>query len=90
MVYATGGGAFTDVKASTAAASWSSNTELGWTVGAGIEGAITDNLTAKIEYLYADFENSTCAAASCGVAVSSVTLKENMVRAGLNYKFSGF
>jgi outer membrane immunogenic protein len=48
LLYATAGGAVTDIKASTAAQSWTSNTELGWAAGAGIEGAITDNLTAKV------------------------------------------
>ena len=93
MIYGTAGGAVSDIKASTAAQSWSSNTKLGWAAGAGIEGAITDNLTAKVEYLFTDYGNSTCAAASCtlGVAVSpSVKYNESMVRAGLNYKFTGF
>jgi outer membrane immunogenic protein len=89
MVYGTAGGAFTDVKASAGALTWSSTFEPGWTAGGGIEGAITDNLTAKIEYLYVDFENATCAAGSCSVqgGTPTVTLKENVIRAGLNYKF---
>jgi outer membrane immunogenic protein len=89
MVYGTGGAAFTDVKAALGALPWQSNMEVGWTAGAGIEGAITDNLTAKVEYLYADFGNMSCPATSCG-GTPTVSLKENMVRAGLNYKFSGF
>jgi outer membrane immunogenic protein len=93
MVYGTAGGAVTDIKASFAAMPWSSTTEWGWTAGAGIEGAITDNLTAKIEYLYADFQKATCPLASCspgGVASPTVSLNESMVRVGLNYKFGGF
>jgi outer membrane immunogenic protein len=89
MVYGTAGGAFTDIKASLGPLTWASSTEVGWTAGGGIEGAITDNLTAKIEYLYADFGNMSCPAGSCG-GTATVSLKENMVRAGLNYKFSGF
>ena len=59
---------------------------------AGIEGAITDNLTAKVEYLYDGFQNATCAAGSCSVLGGTPTIKlnESMVRAGLNYKFGGF
>jgi outer membrane immunogenic protein len=96
MIYATAGGAVTDIKASTAANSWASNTELGWAAGAGIEGAITDNLTAKVEYLFADYSNGSCTTASCtligsgGTNTGNVKFYENMVRAGLNYKFSGF
>jgi outer membrane immunogenic protein len=89
MVYGTGGAAFTDVEASFAALPWQTNTKVGWTAGAGIEGAITENLTAKIEYLYADFGNTSCSAASC-FGTANVDLKESMVRAGLNYKFTGF
>jgi outer membrane immunogenic protein len=94
LLYATAGGAVTDIRASTAAQSWTSNTELGWAAGAGIEGAITDNLTAKVEYLFTDYSNGACTTASCsttGVAnTGSVKFYENMVRAGLNYKFTGF
>ena len=68
MVYGTGGGAVTDIKILCSAAFRPpSNSEWGWTAGAGIEAAITDNLTAKVEYLYADFQNSACPATSCGV-----------------------
>ena len=93
MIYATGGGAVTDIKASTAAQPWASSTELGWTAGAGIEGAITDNVTAKIEYLFADFQKGSCPTSSCllpGAPVGTagnVSFNESMVRVGLNYKF---
>jgi outer membrane immunogenic protein len=92
MVYGTAGGAVTDVKASAGALNWSSSTEWGWTAGAGIEGAITDNVTAKVEYLYDGFQNATCAAGSCSVGAGTPTIKlnESMVRVGLNYKFGGF
>ena len=34
---------------------WSdSHTKVGWTLGAGIEGAVTGNWTVKLEYLYVD------------------------------------
>jgi outer membrane immunogenic protein len=89
MVYATGGGAVTDIKSFAVGFPTTNNSEWGWTAGAGIEGAITDNLTAKVEYLYADFQNSSCPASSCGFA-TNVTLNENIVRAGLNWKFGGF
>jgi outer membrane immunogenic protein len=74
---------------------FSSSTQVGWTAGAGIEAAFTPNLTGKIEYLYVDFANSNCPATSCGFGpgpafapvTTTVTLKENIVRAGINYKF---
>ncbi len=76
MVYATAGGAVTDIKSSSAGSAFHQQlTEFGWTAGGGIEGAITDNLMAKVEYLYADFGNSACSrrptAAFAAVNVSS-------------------
>jgi outer membrane immunogenic protein len=88
MVYGTAGGAGTDIKTSSGSLPWASSTEFGWTAGGGVEGAITDNLLAKVEYLYADFGNATCSSATnCGVSNATVSLKESMVRVGLNYKF---
>jgi outer membrane immunogenic protein len=91
MVYGTAGGAVTDIKASAAALPWATTTQLGWAAGGGIEGAITDNLTAKIEYLFTDYGTATglCTVASC-FGTGDVKFSESMVRAGLNYKFGGF
>ena len=100
LFYLTAGGAFTDIKPSTGALTFGGGTEPGWTAGGGVEYAITDNWTAKIEYLYASFQKTTCNTTSCsignlaagpggfpGVAPATVGLTENMVRAGVNYKF---
>jgi outer membrane immunogenic protein len=96
LLYVTGGGAFTDVKPSTGSLSYGGGTEAGWTAGGGVEYAITDNWTAKAEYLYASFQKATCNATSCGgplgvppivFSPTSVSFNENIVRAGVNYKF---
>ena len=47
---------------------------------------IAGNWTAKVEYLYTDFGDTTCSAASCGTA-TNVDLGMNIVRAGINYRF---
>jgi len=86
MPYFTGGVAFGDVKAHRVGFGTSSDTNAGWTVGAGIEGVIAGNWTAKVEYLYADLGDTTCPAVSCGTA-TNVDLQMNIVRAGLNYRF---
>ena len=96
LLYGTAGGAVADIRASTAGQPWASNTELGWAAGAGIEGAITDNLTAKVEYLFTDYGNGSCTTAACtitgsgGINTGSVKFSESLVRVGLNYKFGGF
>lgn len=96
LVYGTGGGAAGDVKAqlTTTAAGGSlstDTTEFGWAAGAGIEVAVTDNLTAKVEYLFVDLSNGSlsCSVATCGVATNvPVSFDASLVRGGLNYKFN--
>jgi len=62
-----------------------SKTEVGWTLGTGIENQFAKNWSAKLEYLYVDlgshrFLNLTG-------ADTNVKLRDNIVRAGLNYQF---
>jgi len=85
LFYGTGGAAYGNIDAS-ANGVLTSTTKVGWTAGAGIEGAFADNWTAKIEYLYADLGSASCGA-TCGGAPVNVTLKENLIRLGVNYKF---
>jgi outer membrane immunogenic protein len=86
LPYLTGGAAFGDIEANRTGLTGSKDTNVGWTVGVGIEGVIAGNWTAKVEYLYADLGDTTCAAAACGVA-TNVDLQLNILRAGLNYRF---
>jgi outer membrane immunogenic protein len=89
LPYITGGGAYGDVKASIPALGLSgSKAQFGWTVGGGLEYAFLGNWSAKLEYLYVDL-GSFDAGFVAPFASTDVTFKENIVRAGLNYKFSG-
>ena len=83
LFYATGGGAFGDVLANTTANRQSDN-KAGWTAGAGIEAAFTPNLTGRVEYLFVDLQNSTFTP----VPNVPVTFNANLIRVGLDYKFS--
>src|SRR5580700_4778367 len=88
LLYATGGGAVANIKASLNALPWAGSTELGWSSGIGIEVAMTDNWTAKVEYLAVGFEHASCGLANCFAAPPvSVIFYESMVRGGVNYKF---
>ncbi len=87
LPYVTGGLAVGDIKANPTGFAGTSSTELGWTVGAGIEAAIAPNWSAKLEYLYVDLGNIGCAAGVCGVAATNVSFQTSIVRAGLNFKF---
>jgi outer membrane immunogenic protein len=78
---------------------WSGNpssTRVGWTLGAGVEYAITNNITIKGEYLYYNLgsrtitttENALALAAFPGTfATARLTFDGSIVRAGVNYKF---
>ena len=86
LPYITAGGAYGSVKATPGVGLASSSNQLGWTGGVGIEYAFMGNWSAKLEYLYVDLGSFNAAVAP---AVNNVSFKENIVRAGLNYKFSG-
>jgi outer membrane immunogenic protein len=74
-----------------------SSTRVGWTVGAGLEGAIGGNWTAKIEYLYIDLGNISGSFITPVVAPSGsfVTasynshVTDNVLRVGVNYRWGG-
>ena len=91
MPYITGGGAVGDVKATAGApllgvAVSSSNSQFGWTLGGGVEFAVVNNWTAKIEYLHVDLGNFDTGPASF---VNNVSFKQDIIRAGVNYRFTG-
>ena len=105
MIYATGGVAYGGGSAnfsafdSTTGSFWTGNpssTRVGWTIGGGLEYAITNNITIKGEYLYADLGstsfssvgNLASAAFFPGVVVSGkYDYNASIFRAGVNYKF---
>jgi outer membrane immunogenic protein len=74
-----------------------SSTRVGWTVGAGVEGVVSGNWTAKIEYLYIDLGNVSGSFTTPIVAPSGAFLTssysshitDNILRVGLNYKLDG-
>jgi outer membrane immunogenic protein len=96
LFFATGGGAGGDfrLKELTTGASFSPVMQLGWTAGAGVEYAFNDAISAKIEYLYINLGRvgcpggTVCSADNPLVADGSASFTENLVRAGVNYKFS--
>jgi outer membrane immunogenic protein len=104
LLYVTGGVAFGDVHynlnfafpgSNDFQSISSSNTETGWTIGAGAEWAFADSWSVKAEYLYVDLGNRSLVSIPAGRAANlATTLTENfqnrynIVRVGLNYKFN--
>jgi len=102
LFYATGGLAYGEVKNTATVGlvpvSFSnSDTRVGYTVGAGVEGAIGGNWTAKLEYLWVDLGRTSGSfvtalpALGGGVLSSNYSsrITDNIVRVGVNYKFGG-
>jgi outer membrane immunogenic protein len=86
MPYLTGGLAVGNIVANRSSFIGSSDTNAGWTIGVGVEAAVWQNWTAKVEYLYADLGNITCSTAACGT-LTNVDLSMNVLRGGVNYHF---
>ena len=88
LPYFTGGAAFGGVKMTPPAifGGGETKTQLGWTLGAGVEYAFMGAWSAKLEYLFADLGTARCGAANCFVD-TDVKFKTNLVRVGLNYRF---
>jgi outer membrane immunogenic protein len=86
LFYGTAGAAYGNVQAS-AFDTTNTSTEIGWTAGAGVEAAFTDNWTARIEYLFVDLRSGSCTSACGSPPTQSVSFDENLIRAGVDFKF---
>jgi outer membrane immunogenic protein len=96
LVYATGGFAAASVQDSISIPSLAVSqtmTRWGWTAGGGVEAAINRNWSVKVEYLFVDLQNATyinpdIPTPTGGTIVTrTVTMNDNVVRAGVNYRF---
>jgi outer membrane immunogenic protein len=101
--YATGGLAYGETKLQTAFAcatcvppantvNLTDNMQVGWTVGAGVEWRFAPQWSVKAEYLYVDLGSiSNTLGYAYAPFNSSLTStyneRDNIVRAGINYKF---
>jgi outer membrane immunogenic protein len=68
-----------------------SATEAGWTVGTGIEYALSRNWSLKGEYLYVGFPKQTASQFNPGfpayTGLAAANLNVSIARAGINYRF---
>jgi outer membrane immunogenic protein len=89
MIYATGGAAWVDHKfelsVTGAGTATSEESRVGWTAGAGIEGALTRNWSWKVEYLHLD--TGTFNTNVLGVLPVSLRVTDEIGRVGFNYHF---
>ena len=109
LIYATGGLAMTNLHVSNSftdtapsdgiGGASNSDIKTGWTVGGGLELALSRNWTLKGEYMYVDFGSVTASGAiNCGPGsfcagtfsspfATSADLAAHIARVGANYKF---
>ncbi len=98
LLYATGGVAFGGFSGSISTPfgyDSASTTRVGWTVGGGLEYAVTNNWSIRAEYRYAQFGHSTVFATNSFLvpglaavgAFGNRTINENRVQVGFSYKF---
>jgi outer membrane immunogenic protein len=101
LIYGTGGLAYGNQEARTnitglggSFAGSKDSTRFGYTLGAGVEYAISNNWSVKAEYLYYDLGKVNYAAPQIagapvagGFGTTKAENRGNLVRAGLNYRF---
>ncbi|MBK8769162.1 MAG: porin family protein [Rhizobiales bacterium] len=106
LVYGTGGLAFGDIgthwydDGGTFGLDTGSNMRVGWAAGAGVEYAVTDSASVKLEYLHFDLGSETENATNfrfgggppanyCGTPTCSFRLKTagDLLRIGVNFQF---
>ena len=95
LFYGTGGYAAAGVEAGVKDANTgallasATSTRSGWTAGGGLEWGFAPNWSAKFEWLYMKFESAAFNTLQAEGPRSSVPLDDNVVRAGINYRFGG-
>lgn len=96
LLYATGGLAFAELAGTYYVGGGPQqtfrSTEAGWTVGAGVEYALAQNWTSRIEYRYTDYgrvtDNPSAAVVPGGFGYRN-DVDFHTLRVGVSYKFGG-
>jgi len=83
LIYGTAGLAYAGGDLQIGALS-NGQTHFGYAIGFGIEGMITSNLSARLEYIYTDFGSRTYQTVGGPVGVG---FDASQLRAGINYRF---
>jgi outer membrane immunogenic protein len=99
LIYGTGGAAFSGITNNYSLgfpfflSESDTKTRTGWTVGGGLEYAVTNNWSIRAEYRYSDFGRSPdfpFSSITFGNVSFTHHLTENQVQAGFSYKFTPF
>ena len=80
LIYAAGGWTATNVEIDAGAAGSDDDTLHGWTIGAGVDHAFTDNVFGRLEYRYNDYGSGDLGGAD-------VEFDQHVVQVGIGVKF---
>lgn len=84
LIYGTGGIAAQRLTVNPATAPADTQAMIGWTVGAGMDARLTDQVFGRVEYRYTDYGNRNF---NFGGATSSVNDRNHRVGVGIGVKF---
>jgi len=84
LPYVTGGVAYGNIQAVQPTGT-TTNTNVGWAAGGGLEYGIDRNWSAKFEYLHIDLGTAAFMGAASGTSTLAVPVTNELVRVGINY-----
>jgi opacity protein-like surface antigen len=90
LPYVTGGLSMSDFQANAAGQPFGANNQVtfNWTAGLGVEFVISGPWSGKLEYLYVNHTRFACVL-ECNGPVN-LSVGENVIRVGVNYRLSGW
>jgi outer membrane immunogenic protein len=86
LIYASGGGAVMGYRATVTGVGTGSATPWGWTIGAGVEFAMSSGWVGRIDYAYQDFGTFTLAG-TAPVGGTAVSVTSNTLTVGIARKY---
>jgi len=84
LLYGTAGVAAANLEMKNNAGAKDDHTALGWTAGVGAEAFVTNNITARVEYRYSDYQKKNYNLGGTNVRAAA---EDHSVRVGLGVKF---
>jgi len=86
LLYATAGVAVANSTSEIFGILDDTQTHVGWTIGAGVEAMVAENVSAKLEYRYSDFGTQTYSYFPAPIESDS-TITQHSLTAGVNFHF---
>jgi outer membrane immunogenic protein len=95
LIYGTGGAAFAGTSVTVCGpvlCASDSRSRVGWVAGVGVEYAVWEGVSLKVEYLHADFGTAryidqSVVGPGFTIVTRDVLLTDDIVRAGINWRF---